>query len=125
MSKYLQSLKKIYSHVYEFQDQKTTRRGYCTTKHVPETPSEKRFKERSIRKNVSEGKDITPDYLKPGCSSQELEDGSSQESEEETQKTPKRKCIRNDCEDPDYYEDGSSDAQNRRDLKMLAEICDR
>lgn len=118
-----------------FQDQRNVRRGYCTSKPVPLTTSEIKFKKRKIQEIDSAKKSQKPDYLesKSSCSYQ-LYPESDQESpisESASQENIQQSDVEmlatspNNDSDPDYVADGLSDQQNRRELRTLAEACDR
>lgn len=117
------------------QDQRTVRRGYCTSKPVPLTTSEIKFKKRNIQEIESAKKFKKTDYLesKPSCSYQLYPetDQESTISESASEENIHQSYVEmlatssNNGSDPDYIADGLSEQQNRRELRTLAEACDR
>ncbi|KAL7631030.1 UNVERIFIED_CONTAM: hypothetical protein RMT77_018684 [Armadillidium vulgare] len=118
-----------------YEDQRTVRRGYCTSKPVPLTTSEIKFKKRNIQEIESAKKFKKTDYLesKPSCSYQLYPetDQESTISESASEENIHQSYVEmlatssNNGSDPDYIADGLSDQQNRRELRTLAEACDR
>ncbi|KAL7639178.1 UNVERIFIED_CONTAM: hypothetical protein RMT77_010712 [Armadillidium vulgare] len=89
-----------------YEDQKTNRHGYCTSKLVPETPSEAKFKKRVIQECFSSKKarKLDSSEMKARCFFQGLEEESPQvsgEIEKSDAKISESFSISNDS-DPDY-----------------------
>ena len=95
-----------------FQDQKTNRTGYCTLQKLKSTPAEIKFKKRAIQEQVqasssaSKKININVDALVLS----DIEPISDNETEEN---------------DLDYNEKAIGYKQNRKQLRTLAETCDR
>lgn len=107
----------------------------CTSKSVPLTTSEIKFKKRNIQEIESAKKSKKTDYLEsnPSCSYQlypetdqesPISESASEENIQQSYVEMLATSSNNDS-DPDYIADGLSDQQNRRELRTLAEACDR